>query len=154
MYPRSRNPGAATSKTGGSNLKNVLTIGTRYERTPRRCGIRLRICTTAGPNPKPTLLTNHSPKTRPASKRREPAVTHRLRGELLSVAGTLGARDVHRPPLRAERARDHRLGAPRGAPARRRIEYHMGMKHERQTRYNLVCRSRISGVSSSVYADR
>ena len=74
------------------------------------------------------------------------ALTHRLRGELLTVAGTLGARDVHRPPLRAECARDHGLRAPRGPTARRRIEYHMGMKHQRQTRYNLVCRSRISGV--------
>src|SRR5438093_560932 len=79
MYPRSRNPGAVTSKTMGWNLKKVCTTGTRYDRNPRRCCIRSRLFTTAGANPNPTLLTNHSPPpdTRPTSKRRERPVTSR-----------------------------------------------------------------------------
>src|SRR6266550_3879324 len=87
MYPRSRNPGAATSKMGGSNLKNVFTIGTRYERKPRRWCMAFRVLTTAGPNPNPTLFTNHSSNTRPASKRREWAVTSRAASRAASSRG-------------------------------------------------------------------
>src|SRR2546428_6997685 len=81
MYPRSRKPGAATSNSGGSKRKHVFTTGTRYERKPRSLGMLLRMRTTAGPNPKPTLFTNHSPNTRPASKRRQRGLRVRSRSE-------------------------------------------------------------------------
>src|SRR5207247_8303388 len=56
-------------------------------------------------------------------------LAHRLRRELLAMAGGLRAHDIHGPPVGAKRARHDRLGAARGAPARGGIEDHMGMKH-------------------------
>ena len=52
-----------------------------------------------------------------------------LRRQHLGVTGTLGADDIHRPPLRPECARDDRLDAACRASPRSRIEDDIGMKH-------------------------
>src|SRR3989449_8690769 len=57
------------------------------------------------------------------------ALPHRLRRQLLAVAGPFGPHDIHGPPLCPEGARHDGLGASGGASARSGIEDDMGMKH-------------------------